>query len=71
MWRISHHNYLCLDNVQGHKEATIGHYFIYVDHADKIDIKIGSERSSFLKIDDMTTSKYTFAAVDLVHYPYN
>ncbi|KAG2206584.1 hypothetical protein INT46_002839 [Mucor plumbeus] len=44
------------DNVQGHKEATIGHYFIYVDQADKIDIKIGSERSSFLKINDMTTS---------------
>ncbi|KAI8639212.1 phosphatidylinositol-glycan biosynthesis class S protein [Parasitella parasitica] len=42
--------------VKGHEEATIGHYFIYVDQADKISLGIGSERSSFLKVNDMTTS---------------
>lgn len=44
------------DKVGGHKEASIGHYFIYVDQADKVDLKIGSERSSFLKINDMTSN---------------
>ncbi|KAL9548368.1 hypothetical protein MBANPS3_005714 [Mucor bainieri] len=43
------------DEVDGHKEANIGHYFIYIDRADKIDLEIGSERSSFLKINDLTS----------------
>lgn len=47
-----------VDKEDGHKEASIGHYFIYIDQADKIDLKIGSERSSFLKVNDITSSKY-------------
>ncbi|KAL7308374.1 GPI transamidase component [Mucor circinelloides] len=44
------------DKEDGHKEASIGHYFIYIDQADKIDLKIGSERSSFLKVNDITSN---------------
>lgn len=54
---------LFVDTVDGHKDASIGHYFIYVDQADKMDLKIGSERSSFLKINDMASSKYTQSTV--------
>ncbi|KAI9475852.1 MAG: phosphatidylinositol-glycan biosynthesis class S protein [Benjaminiella poitrasii] len=44
------------DGVESHKEASIGNYFIYVEQSDKVQAHIGSERSSLLKVDKISTS---------------
>ncbi|KAI9267737.1 phosphatidylinositol-glycan biosynthesis class S protein [Helicostylum pulchrum] len=36
------------------KTAPIGNYFIYVSESDKVDIHVGSQRTSHIKIKDMT-----------------
>lgn len=48
---------LIIVNVQDHTDATVGNYFIYVDKSDKVDIHIGSGRSSYLKVKDTSIGK--------------
>jgi hypothetical protein len=48
---------LAIDSVEGHNDAPIGNYYIYIKQADKIDIQVGSQRSSQLTVKDMSTSK--------------
>ncbi|KAI8084218.1 phosphatidylinositol-glycan biosynthesis class S protein [Gilbertella persicaria] len=54
------------DVVEGHDEAPIGDYFIYVNQAEKDTLYVGSERSSQLSIKDMTLDRVTKAIATLI-----
>lgn len=47
-------NGMYVDEQPEEKTAPIGNYFIYVSESDKVDIHVGSQRTSHIKIKDMT-----------------